>query len=43
MHFIEKEPSQKREDFVRKLMTNKILRVPGASSQLEEDRQTMGI
>ncbi len=30
MHFIEKEPIQKREDFVNKLKSNKILRVPGA-------------
>ena len=34
MHFIEKEPSQKREDFVKKLKTNKILRVPGAYNPL---------
>ena len=27
MHFIEKEPSQKRKDFVNKLKSNKILRV----------------
>ena len=30
MHFVEKEPNQKREDFVKKLKSNKILRVPGA-------------
>ncbi len=30
MHFVEKEPSQKRLDFDQKLKSNKILRVPGA-------------
>ena len=30
MHFVQKEPSQKRLDFVNKLKSNKILRVPGA-------------
>ena len=30
MHFVEKEPSQKRIDFAEKLKSNKILRVPGA-------------
>ena len=34
MHFIEKEPSQKRSDFVKKLKSNKILRVPGAYNPL---------
>ena len=34
MHFIEKEPTQKREDFVNKLKSNKILRVPGAYNPL---------
>ena len=34
MHFIEKEPSQKRQDFVNKLKSNKILRVPGAYNPL---------
>ena len=34
MHFIEKEPNQKREDFVNKLKSNKILRVPGAYNPL---------
>ncbi len=34
MHFVDKEPSQKRADFVSKLKTNKILRVPGAYSPL---------
>ena len=34
MHFIEKEPSQKRIDFDQKLKSNKILRVPGAYSPL---------
>ena len=34
MHFIEKEPRQKREDFVNKLKSNKILRVPGAYNPL---------
>ena len=32
MHFIEKEPNQKRSDFVNKLKSNKILRAPGAYS-----------
>ena len=30
MHFVEKEPFQKRIDFTEKLKSNKILRVPGA-------------
>ena len=34
MHFVEKEPKQKREDFVKKLKSNKILRVPGAYNPL---------
>ena len=34
MHFVEKEPIQKREDFVNKLKSNKILRVPGAYNPL---------
>ena len=34
MHFIEKEPSQKRKDFDEKLKSNKILRVPGAYNPL---------
>ena len=34
MHFVDKEPSQKRADFVSKLKTNKILRVPGAYNPL---------
>ena len=34
MHFVEKEPSQKREDFDKKLKSNKILRVPGAYNPL---------
>ena len=34
MHFIEKEPAQKRRDFVDKLKTGKILRVPGAYNPL---------
>ena len=34
MHFVEKEPSQKRIDFVEKLKSNKILRVPGAYNPL---------
>ena len=34
MHFVEKEPSQKRTDFIKKLKTNKILRVPGAYNPL---------
>ena len=34
MHFVDKEPSQKRADFVNKLKTNKILRVPGAYNPL---------
>ena len=34
MHFIEKKPTQKRKDFVNKLKSNKILRVPGAYNPL---------
>ena len=34
MHFVEKEPGQKRIDFEQKLKTNKILRVPGAYNPL---------
>ena len=34
MHFIEKEPKQKRLDFNEKLKSNKILRVPGAYNPL---------
>ena len=34
MHFVEKEPKQKRSDFVEKLKSNKILRVPGAYNPL---------
>ena len=34
MHFVNKEPSQKRIDFVDKLNSNKILRVPGAYNPL---------
>ena len=34
MHFIEKKPVQKREDFVNKLKSDKILRVPGAYNPL---------
>ena len=34
MHFIKKEPAQKRQDFVNKLKANKILRVPGAYNPL---------
>ena len=34
MHFVEKDPSQKREDFTKKLESNKILRVPGAYNPL---------
>ena len=34
MHFVNKEPSQKRIDFVDKLSSNKILRVPGAYNPL---------
>ena len=34
MHFVEKEPTQKRKDFVNKLKSNKILRVPGAYNPL---------
>ena len=30
MHFVEKEPLQKMKDFVEKLKSKKILRVPGA-------------
>ena len=34
MHFVEKEPVQKRADFNEKLKSNKILRVPGAYNPL---------
>jgi len=34
VHFVEKKPSKKRLDFVNKLKTNKILRVPGAYNPL---------
>jgi len=34
VHFVEKEPSQKRIDFNEKLKSNKILRVPGAYNPL---------
>ena len=34
MHFIEKDPEQKRSDLDKKLKTNKILRVPGAYNPL---------
>ena len=34
MHFVEKEPNQKRIDFSEKLKSNKILRVPGAYNHL---------
>ena len=34
MHFVDKEPGQKRIDFTEKLKSNKILRVPGAYNPL---------
>jgi len=34
VHFVDKEPSQKRIDFNEKLKSNKILRVPGAYNPL---------
>ena len=34
MHFIEKEPNQKRRILLNKLKSNKILRVPGAYNPL---------
>jgi len=34
VHFVNKEPSQKRIDFVDKLNSNKILRAPGAYNPL---------
>ena len=34
MHFVKKDPSQKRTDFVNKLKSNKILRIPGAYNPL---------
>ena len=34
MHFVEKDPNQKRADFVKKLESKKILRVPGAYNPL---------
>ena len=34
MHFVEKEPGQKRIDFVNKLKSKKIIRAPGAYNPL---------
>ena len=34
MHFVEKEPSQKRIDFDNKLKSKKIIRAPGAYNPL---------
>ena len=34
MHFVKKDPSQKRADFVNKLKSKKILRIPGAYNPL---------
>ncbi len=34
MHFVEKDPSQKRIDFVNKLKSKKIIRAPGAYNPL---------
>ena len=34
MHFVKKKPEDKRKDFVTKLQSNKILRVPGAYNPL---------
>tara|TARA_Y100000590_G_scaffold299060_1_gene337150 strand:- start:2533 stop:3429 length:897 start_codon:yes stop_codon:yes gene_type:complete len=34
MHFVKKEPIQKRKDFTEKLKSNKILRIPGAYNPL---------
>ena len=34
MHFVEKEPVQKRKDFSEKLKSNKMLRVHGANNPL---------
>jgi len=34
MHFVEKKPKEKRENFTQKLKSNKILRVPGAYNPL---------
>ena len=34
MHFVKKDPSQKRVDFVNRLKSNKILRIPGAYNPL---------
>ncbi len=34
MHFVQKDPHQKRKDFVNKLKSNKILRIPGAFNPL---------
>ncbi len=34
MHFIKKKPEDKRIDLVKKLKSNKILRVPGAYNPL---------
>ena len=38
MHFVEKEPVQKRADLSEKLKSNKILRVPGAYNPLTARR-----
>ena len=34
MHFVEKDPVQKRKDFVNKLKSKKIIRAPGAYNPL---------
>ena len=34
MHFVEKEPIEKRKDFAKKLKSNKIIRAPGAFNPL---------
>ena len=34
MHFVKKKPEDKRKDFVTKLQSNKILRIPGAYNPL---------
>ena len=34
MHFVDKEPGQKRIDFTKKLKSKNILRVPGAYNPL---------
>ena len=34
MHFVQKKPKEKRKDFIKKIKSGKILRVPGAYNPL---------